>query len=127
MADMKLSISLFGKFSALLNGRRMRGLDGTSLQELFCYLLLNRGKPHPRELLASLLWGDIETAQSKKYLRQALWQLVSLLNPKGGSRRDQVLVVEQDWIDIDSEANLWLDVAEFEESFSLVTGLLGRE
>jgi DNA-binding SARP family transcriptional activator len=124
---MTLSISLFGKFSAQLDGRRLRGLDGTRLQELFCYLLLHRGRPHSRESLASVLWGDLETAQSKKYLRQVLWQLVSLLNANGGSRSEHVLLVEPDWIDIDAEANLWLDVAEFEKAFSLVTGLIGRE
>jgi DNA-binding SARP family transcriptional activator len=124
---MKLSVSLFGKFSAQLNGRRLRGLDGTRLQELLSYLLLYRGKPHSRESLASLLWGDLETAQSKKYLRQALWQLGSLLNPNGGSRSETILRVEPEWIDIDSEAKLWLDVAEFEEAVSLITGLAGRE
>jgi len=124
---MSLSIALFGKFSAQLNGQRLRGLDGTRLQELFCYLLLHRGQPHSRESLASLLWSDVETAQSKKYLRQALWQLASLLNPSGGSRSEHILFVEPDWIDIHSEADLWLDVAEFEKAFSVVTGLVGRD
>lgn len=124
---MRLSVSLFGKFSAQLNGHRLRGLDGTRLQELLSYLLLYRGKPHSRESLASLLWGDLDTSQSKKYLRQALWQLGSLLNPNGGSRSETILLVEPEWIDVDLDAKLWLDVAEFEEAVSLVTGLGGRE
>jgi hypothetical protein len=41
--------------------------------ELFCYLLLHRNKPHPRELLATVFWPECTTVQSRKCLRQALW------------------------------------------------------
>ena len=38
--------------------------------------------PADRESLAALLWGENPTAQSKKYLRQALWQLQHALSPQ---------------------------------------------
>ena len=113
-----LTIRLFGKFSAEMNGRRLSGLDGGKLQELFCYLLLNRRRPLSREVLAALLWGDSPTAQSKKYLRQALWQLqtaLSLSEPAPGNR---LLVIDADWVNFNDRADYWFDVSEFEASFS---------
>jgi len=53
-----LCIHLFGKFQAELDGRVLRDLDAFKVQELFCYLLLNRDRSHHREVLAELFWGD---------------------------------------------------------------------
>jgi DNA-binding SARP family transcriptional activator len=63
-----LRVSLFGKFRVQLGEQVMTSLNVRKVQELFCYLLLYRDRPHPREALASLLWGDSSTAQSRKYL-----------------------------------------------------------
>jgi DNA-binding SARP family transcriptional activator len=120
-------IRLFGKFSAQLEARRIEGLDPPRLQELLSYLLLYRGRPHARETLATLLWGDSPTATSKKYLRQALWQLQSALNSHVAPFARHLLVVETDWIHINQDTDFWLDVAEFEHSFTLVQGVRGRE
>ena len=81
-----LRIRLFGKFQVERDGYAMSGLDALKVQELFCYLLLNRDRPHHREALAGLLWGEYSTSQSKKYLRQALWQLQLALG-SGGERQ----------------------------------------
>jgi DNA-binding SARP family transcriptional activator len=54
----KLTVSLLGKFSAQQDEHELDGLDVTKIQHLFCYLLLNRMRSHPRESLATLLWGD---------------------------------------------------------------------
>lgn len=69
-----ISISLFGKLAVSRDGTLLTGFDAGKVQELFAYVLINRHCQHQREVLASLLWGEISTAQSKKYLRQTLWQ-----------------------------------------------------
>ena len=120
-------IRLFGKFSAQLDAQRIEGLDAPRLQELFSYLLLYRARPHARETLAALLWGDSPTTTSKKYLRQALWQLQSALNSHSAESARQLLVVEPDWIHISRNDGPWLDVAEFERGFGLVQGVRGRD
>lgn len=120
-------IRLFGKFSAQLEAQKIDGLEPPRLQELFSYLLLYRGRPHARETLAALLWGDSPTATSKKYLRQALWQLQSALNSRAAPSARHLLVVETDWIHINPDTGFWLDVSEFEHSFHLVQGVRGRE
>jgi DNA-binding SARP family transcriptional activator len=123
----RLKVHLFGKFLAELNGRRLEGLDGPKLQELFAYLLIYKGKSHDREELAGLLWGDADTAQSKKYLRQALWHLSSALNSEDDLSIGRVLVVGQDRVDVDCKADLWIDIAEFENAFTSVKGVPGHE
>ena len=75
----ELSIQLFGKFTIQADGKRLGGFDSSKVQELLAYLLIYRDRPHPRESLAELLWEASSTAQSKKYLRQTLWQMQQLL------------------------------------------------
>lgn len=123
----RLSVCLLGKFSARRDDRELAGLDTTKIQHLFCYLLLYRMRPHPREALATLLWGNSPTSQSKKYLRQALWQLQSALNAGTDSLEDYILVIEADWIGINPKADLSLDVAAFEQNFAAVEGVPSRE
>jgi DNA-binding SARP family transcriptional activator len=123
----KLSVCLLGKFSARRDEDELTGLDVTKIQHLFCYLLLYRMRPHTREALGALLWGDSPTAQSKKYLRQALWQLQSALNLGANPIEDYTLMIEADWIGINSKADLSLDVAEFEQNFAAVQGVPSHE
>lgn len=126
MPMQKLSVTLFGKFGIRRDGRALSGFDSCKAQELFCYLLLHRERPHSRETLAGLLWGDIPTSQSKKYLRQALWQLQTALECSAESDEDRVLLVENEWVHVNSRACPWLDVAVFEQAFALSQGLPGE-
>lgn len=120
-----LRISLFGKFCVWCDERVMAGMgDASKVQQLFCYLLLHRDRPHPREKLASLFWDTTSTAQSKKYLRQTLWQLQSSLEEASGG---QVILVEPEWVQINTTPHLWLDVAAFEDMFRLAQGTPGRD
>ncbi len=121
----RLSVCLFGKFSLQSNGHLLPGLDARKIQQLFCYLLLHRDHPHPREFLAGLLWGDNATDQSKKHLRHTLWQLQSALDQKDEHLNGNLLTVNADWVDLHSSADLWLDIAVFEEAFTLVQDIQG--
>jgi len=118
-----LSVRLFGKFCIRRHERILDGLDAHKLQELFGYLLLYRQTPHPRESLAALLWGESPTAQSKKYLRQVLWQLQHVLNPRTDATSEPVLRLEPDWVRLNPRADLWLDVAVFEQAFAQAQGV----
>ena len=123
----KLRIQLFGKFSVRRNERILDGFDAHKIQELFCYLLLHRDHSLPRETLASILWSETTTAQSKKNLRQALWQLQSALGSQNEPANDRLLLVDSDWVQLNSEADLWLDVAVFEQAYSIVQKIPGQE
>ncbi len=117
----ELSIQLFGKFTIQADGKRLDGFDSGKVQELLAYLLVYRDRPHPRESLAELLWEASSTTQSKKYLRQTLWQMQQMLPT------ERLILIEPDWIRISPEANYWLDVAEFENAFALVHGVPGHQ
>jgi DNA-binding SARP family transcriptional activator len=118
-------IRLFGKLSVHCNRDEVLGLESSRVQELFCYLLLHRDRPHPRETLASLLWEASSSTQAKKYLRQAIWQLQNSLALPKDQEGEDVLFVEPEWIRINPRADIWLDVAIFEDTFTLVRGLPG--
>jgi len=116
-----LAISLFGKFDVRLDNHSLNGFDGAKVQELFCYLLLFRDRPHSREMLATLLWND--AAQSRKYLRKAVWQLQAGLDVDGSGQGKELLSIEPEWIELNLKTNSWLDAAVLESAFGGVQGI----
>ena len=121
-----LRFRLFGKFTAHHDAGLLTGLEASKDQELLSYLLIHRDRPHSREALASLLWGDTSTEKSKKYLRQALWHLHAALNSDDGNESD-VLLVDHDWLGLNPCNDLWTDVGDFERAFSAAEGIPGRQ
>jgi DNA-binding SARP family transcriptional activator len=123
----QLRIHLLGKFSVRRNEQILGGFESRKVQELFSYLLLYRHHSLSRETLASLMWPDTTTATSKKKLRQTLWYLQSALGSQTEAVHDRALLVESQWVRLNMEADLWLDVAVFEETFGLVQSSTGQE
>ena len=74
-----LQIHLFGPLRIERGGRPLPGLACAKARELLAYLLLHRQRSQRREALAERLWGDVVSAEPRKALRQALWQLQSTL------------------------------------------------
>ena len=122
-----LQVSLFGRLSVKLGGDDVSGLDAKKSQELFAYLLVYRTGSHSREVLAELLWGDRQPAQSRKYLRQALWQLQSVLETASISAGNPLLDVDPEWVRLNSSAPLWLDVVQVERAYAQAQGVAGSD
>jgi DNA-binding SARP family transcriptional activator len=122
-----LRIHLFGKFSVECNGEGLGGLGTHKVQELLSYLLIHRNRPRPREALAALLWGETATDKSKKYLRQALWHLQTALRPNNPAEGEQLLLVEDHWVQLNTGSEIWLDAAVLEEAFALLKDKPGWE
>jgi DNA-binding SARP family transcriptional activator len=116
---------LFGKFTAHHDAGLLKGIEASKDQELLSYLLIHRDRPHSREALASLLWGETSTEKSKKYLRQALWHLHAALNSNGNGT--DVLMVDHDWLSLNPLSDLWTDVSDFERAFTGAEGVAGRQ
>lgn len=117
-----IRITLFGKFSVHMGDEVLLDHAPHKAQELLAYLTLHRGKAHPRDTLADLLWGDQDTPNSRKYLRQALWQLHSGLVAVGRARAAHLLHAESDWIELELDDRVEADVPRFEEAFAAVNG-----
>ncbi len=116
---------LLGRFQVRTEGRTVPGIEGRKIQDLLGYLLLFHDRDHHREMLADALWAGLETPQARKYLRQALWQLQStVVRVVSG---DPLLIVEPDWIRVNPDARIWLDIAEFEGAFDAARGVRGRD
>jgi DNA-binding SARP family transcriptional activator len=119
-------VRLFGKFSVEYNDQKIEGIRGRKVQELFSYLLLFRNHVQSRESLCEHLWENQTPTQSKKYLRQTLWRLQSVLKNTTHSLKPEVLA-DDDWMQINPSAVYWLDVAEFEQASKSVNGKHVRE
>ena len=120
-----LKVITLGKFQVLHNDTSPIDFHSGKVQELFCYLLLFRNYPHNREKLAQTLWEENSSEQSKCYLRRTLWQLQQTLDDYTEPCRP-ILLVESDWIQMNPEASVWLDVAELEDAYQKVKGLAGE-
>jgi len=133
-------VYLFGQFCLQHSDHVYQHFESSKALELFCYLLVNRGNPQPREVLSALLWGDSSAARSKKNLRQVLWQLQGILRasvipdtPAAGSSSAAgsspaagtdaaaacpILDIDHAWVRINEQAGLWIDVEQFEHAYT---------
>ena len=116
-----LRFQLFGKLLIQKDAEALIGLEARKEQELLCYLLVHPDRPHPREMLANLLWSDTSTEKSRKYLRQALWHLHSMLKP-ARAVETEVLSAEHDWVQLNLNSDCWIDVTAFERAFAATQG-----
>ncbi|GAB4191638.1 MAG: hypothetical protein OHK0022_05480 [Roseiflexaceae bacterium] len=121
-----LLIRLFGKLSIQRHAQELSCFRARKVQELLCYLVLHRNRPHGREALSDVLWSDATAIQAKKGFRQSLWLLQSALEESGcGDGSVPTLLVDAEWVQFNCEASHWIDVAEFERVFGLVRDLPG--
>jgi DNA-binding SARP family transcriptional activator len=113
-----LRVQLFGNLRIQDDKRKLESFRSNRAGELFCYLLLHREHPHARETLAGRLWADCDKNQSRKYFRQALWQLNQSIRDACPGRTTRLLKVEGDFVSWDEEAEVWVDVFSFEKAFA---------
>lgn len=114
---MVIRVYLFGRFEARCDRRQVRGLRARKVQEFLSYVLLSQQRPVQREKLADQLWQHVDSRCTKKYLRQALWQLQRAYEAEAGPDDRPLLVVDQDWIGIHADAPIWVDARELERAY----------
>src|SRR5713101_9819328 len=71
-SEARLKLTLLVGFQAQLEAGAALVLPTRKAQALLAYLALPLGQAHPREKLATLLWGDMQDAQARGNLRLAL-------------------------------------------------------
>ena len=122
-----LKIHLLGKLDIYTQEEHVTDLDTHKVEELLCYLLLNRARTHSRESIADLLWGDINPEQSKNYLRKCLWQLQTKIDRYAEYDQERLVLADSDWIQINPDVEIWLDFACIEEAYNRVRGKNGHD
>lgn len=76
-----LEITLLGTFQARLDGELLTGFRSDKTRALLAYLAVEAGRPHRRDWLAALLWGDYDDRSARRSLSSALANLRQLLVP----------------------------------------------
>lgn len=80
---------------------------------LLAYLLLERHRMHPRDVLIGEFWGDYSEEKARNCLNTALWRLRRALELEGG--QDHYLLTTDVGIGFNCQSRYWLDVAVFED------------
>ncbi len=111
-------VHLFGKFEIRTKENVWHCRENSKVHELFSYLLLHRQVPQTREQLASVFWGETATPQSKKYLRQTLWQLQSLCKSQLDLGSQELFFSENETILFNPAIELWIDVEAFQSALN---------
>jgi len=110
----KIRVRLLGGFEAWSGDRQVGGFESQKVRALMAYLVCHRRRAFSRDHLAGLLWPESDPEAARHALRQAVYNLRSKF-AEGGS----ALVVSNHLeIGLDPEADLWLDVEEFESALS---------
>src|SRR3989304_6748538 len=84
-----LCIRLFGPLEVSRGVSRFPPFPTRKSRSLFSFLLLNRARPHPRDVLIGRFWGECPEASARKHLRTTLWRIrrgVSAGPAPGGGR-----------------------------------------
>lgn len=120
-----LTIRLFGRFDVCHGDQPSDVLNARRAREVFSYLVLHRDQPQRRETLADILWEDAAPEQSRKYLRQALWQIQTALRPHCASDGAQLLGVDPEWIQLNNCEQITVDVTRFKDAINGCHGISG--
>ena len=70
----RLSLRILGGFELRAESRSVR-LPAKKAQALLAYLAMRPARPHAREGLMALLWGDVSESRARLSLRQTLFRL----------------------------------------------------
>jgi len=103
-----LDLTLLGGFGARVDARSLV-FSSRKARALLAYLAVPAGRPHSRDKLAALLWGDTGQAQARNSLRQCLFKTRQVLV----AHRVRALVVDGESVVLD-HATVRVDVADFE-------------
>ncbi len=105
-----LKISALGKLHIKQGEDTVSGL-ARKAQALFVYLVCT-GRPHDREMLASLLWSEHTQDRAMNSLRVLLTPLRRALGP--------YLTITRRTVAFNQSSNYWLDVAELDQGLATV-------
>jgi DNA-binding SARP family transcriptional activator len=113
-----LSLSLLGPFQATLDGQLVTGFESNKVRALLAYLAVEAGRPHPREVLAGLLWPDWPDQAALGNLRHILSNLRQAIRDHQAD--PPFLLITREAIQFNSASDTCLDVAMF-------TGLIAAD
>ena len=121
--DSTATVNLLGRFTVVAGGRELDGFDGRRVQELLAYLIVNHGRPIPREVVADRLWSD-GRGDCRKQLRHTLWQLQCAL---AAAVSEPILYVDTEWVQLVAGPTISSDVCAVKAAERGARGIAGSE
>lgn len=108
-----LRIHLFGGFLLERGGVALPPIASRAGRSLFAYLVMHRGRPLQRDLLAGSFWAELPEGRARRRLSHTLWQIQDVINDGQLSH----LTVTPDTLAFDTTTPYVLDVEEFDRIF----------
>lgn len=108
-----VQLSLFGGFQAT-NGEKPLIFHSNKVRALLAYLAVESGRPHTRESLAALLWGEYDERTALTNLRNALSKLNQTLAKASGSSPSNTPPLNITRTSVRFDYPVQSDVAEFD-------------
>ncbi len=103
-----LRLYLLGPLDIRYHGQQLSKPPTVKSQSLLAYLIFHRDQAQPRDRVAELFWGDRPERKARRSLTTALWHIRRCLP-------DETYILSDAYkVQFDPQADLWLDVDEFE-------------
>jgi predicted ATPase/DNA-binding SARP family transcriptional activator len=119
-----LSLSFLGHFQATLDEHPLTDFKSNKVRALLTYLAVESKRPHPREVLAGLLWPDWPDREALGNLRYALSDLRAVIGDR--TAEPPFLLIARDALQFNIASDFSLDVRAFmdltEPGLSLTKG-----
>jgi predicted ATPase/DNA-binding SARP family transcriptional activator len=116
----RLEISLLGPLKVTVDGKPVTQFEADTARALLAYLALHADVLCRRETLAGLLWPEQPEAEARHNLRQALSRLRHAIGDR--STNPPFLLITRQTIQLNPEADTWLDVAAFDDLIAACQG-----
>ena len=107
----RLSLSFLGPFQVTLDGQPVTRFESAKVRALLAYLAVEADHPHPREVLAGLLWPDWPQSSALANLRYALSDLRQCIGDRAAD--PPFLVISREEIGWNPSSSYELDVDTF--------------
>ncbi len=110
----QLTVRCLGGLEVRRDERLISGFESHKVRALFAYLITQRERSFSRDHLTGLLWSEKPDNTARRNLRQALYNLKTVL-ADGGATSSPILVRGGD-LRIDPGLDCWHDVEAFNEA-----------
>lgn len=118
-----LQVRCLGTLDIRLGWNKVDSWRSKKAKALFKYLIAQRGRPVPKDVLMETLWPEGDPQAANNNLKAAVHALRQTLDPSGrnsdGKESTQYILFLDGNYMLNTEAEIWVDVEEFEHQWAM--------